>query len=129
MIQQKFSGHHLMLDCAKCQKKLIKNETNIKNFIDEVVNIIDMKKLGNIHIENLQTGPINLRGISVVQLINTSSIVAHFVQKTGNAYLDVFSCKSFNNNDIISCFEKYFKPKKIITHFLLRNVNKFTISQ
>ena len=30
-----------MIDCAKCKKKkLIKNETNIKNFIDEVVNIV-----------------------------------------------------------------------------------------
>ena len=123
MAHDKYWGYHLMLDCAKCSKKLIKDEKHIRNFIDALVIDIDMEKLGDLKIENLQTGPKNYMGISVVQLVHTSSIVVHFVESTGDVYLDIFSCKQFNRDDAIACFDKYFKPTKMNVHYLTRDAN------
>ena len=35
-------------------------------------------------------------GYSLVQLIETSAITGHFCDKSGDAYIDVFSCKDFD---------------------------------
>ena len=112
-----YFGYHLILDCKKCNKSKIKNEKYIRNFIDELLDLTKMKKLGELKIENLQSGPKRLYGHSVVQLIHTSSIVCHFMDETGDIYLDVFSCKQFDNDIVIKCVEKFFKPKNIKIHF------------
>lgn len=39
-------GYHLILDCKKCNKNKIKNEDNIRNFIDELLFLTKMKKWG-----------------------------------------------------------------------------------
>jgi S-adenosylmethionine/arginine decarboxylase-like enzyme len=46
-------------------------------------------------------------------MITTSNITAHFVNKTGNAYIDVFSCKQFENSIVIKTVEEFFSPKSI----------------
>ena len=35
-------------------------------------------------------------GYSLVQLIETSAITGHFCDASGDAYLDIFSCKDFD---------------------------------
>jgi len=73
-----------------------------------------MKKLGELKIENLQTGDKNLFGCSVTQLIHTSSITGHFFDLSGDAYIDIFSCKEFN-------YEPY--VYSIFLHFLIFILN------
>jgi hypothetical protein len=50
----------------------------------------------------------------------TSSIVAHFIDSTGDVYIDVFSCKPFDNDIVIGTIKDAFLPKKIRTNFLTR---------
>ena len=116
----KYFGYHLILDCKKCNKAKIKNETHIRNFIDELLLLTKMKKWGDLIVQNLQTGPKHLIGFSVVQLIHTSSIVCHFCNNSGDVYIDFFSCKNYNIDTVIMCVNKYFCPKKIKSQFLER---------
>ena len=81
----KFWGYHLMIDCSNCKREKVKNINNIKKFIDNLVKVCKMKKLGELKIENLQTGDKNLFGYSVTQLIHTSSITGHFIDLSGDA--------------------------------------------
>jgi hypothetical protein len=66
----------------------------------------------------------NKAGYTLVQLIETSNICAHFVPddlKGGNAlYLDVFSCKSFDSDIVIGLVKKYFDAKTVRPTFLTR---------
>ena len=120
---KKYWGYHLMLDCSNCNKKKIKSETNIRNFLEELLKVAKMKKLGDPVIENLQTGDEKLHGFSAVQLIHTSSITCHFMDLSGDAYIDLFSCKEFDIDAISECVESYFAPKRINKHFILRDTN------
>jgi S-adenosylmethionine/arginine decarboxylase-like enzyme len=43
-------------------------------------------------------------GFTLVQLIETSNITAHFCEETDDMYLDVFSCKPFNMDNIAAIF-------------------------
>jgi len=46
-------------------------------------------------------------GYTLVQLIETSSIVAHFSEKLGTAYINIFSCKEFDP-DLAATFTTQF---------------------
>jgi S-adenosylmethionine decarboxylase len=120
---KKFWGYHLMVDCSNCKRENIKNINIIKKFIDNLVKVCKMKKLGELKIENLQNGDKNLFGYSVIQLIHTSSITCHFMDLSGDVYIDIFSCKEFDCEKVINVINKYFLPEKMNKHFLIRDAN------
>jgi S-adenosylmethionine/arginine decarboxylase-like enzyme len=44
-------------------------------------------------------------------LIETSNICAHFVDATGEVYLDIFSCKEFDPGVAAEVAGRYFSPQ------------------
>lgn len=75
---------------------------------------------GEPQIELLLQGHDN-EGYSVLQMITTSNITAHFVSKTGDGYIDVFSCKSFDENVVKLVVEEFFKPATVKDRMFYRN--------
>ena len=59
-------------------------------------------------------------GLTLVQLIETSNITAHFCEESGDAYIDVFSCKDFRDNDVEECVREYFRPLRLRTRVVYR---------
>ena len=88
-----------------------------------MLKVTKMKKLGEPVFENLQTGDEKLHGCSVVQLIYTSSITCHFMDFSGDSYIDLFSCKEFDINLVTECIQNYFSPKKMNKHFIIRDAS------
>jgi len=62
----------------------------------------------------------NKAGYTLVQLIETSNIIAHFAEETDDMYLDVFSCKEFNPEDVETMVRSYFQPKFLTQQLILR---------
>lgn len=62
----------------------------------------------------------NKKGYTLVQLIETSNITAHFVEESNDLYLDVFSCKPFEPKDVVTVMAESFAPTKTETRFLVR---------
>jgi S-adenosylmethionine/arginine decarboxylase-like enzyme len=69
-------------------------------------------------------GKDNKLGYTLVQLIETSNIAAHFVEETNDFYLDVFSCKPFREQDVKDVVIEYFRPESIESTFLERQAKK-----
>jgi|TARA_Y100001951_G_scaffold44528_1_gene35219 S-adenosylmethionine/arginine decarboxylase-like enzyme len=113
-------GHHLILDCKSGSKKLIRDKQNLKNFVDELVNRIDMVAVGEPIIKFLASNAVDKAGYSLVQLIETSSIVGHFINSSGDFYLDVFSCKEFEIEKVTECVDEFFSPLETKSRYLLR---------
>lgn len=111
-------GYHLMLDCSGCNDN-IENKREIYNFTVELLKKIKMKGFGKPIIKYLLAGEKN-QGYSMIQLITTSNISAHFMDLSGTAYFDVFSCKSFDPDQAEKIIKKYFSPKKIKRQFIKR---------
>lgn len=114
-------GYHLMLDCSGCNDS-IKNRDDIYNFVTQLVNDINMIAHGEPVIEHLLPGEPN-QGFSLLQMITTSNICAHFVDLDSTAYIDVFSCKKFNNDTVVQVVKQYFDPKKIRINFITRHAD------
>ncbi len=113
-------GYHLILDCKSCDKETIKDPEHIKAFIKTLVERIDMKAYGEPILEHFATHNPLAGGYSLVQLIETSDITAHFVDLNGDAYFDIFSCKSFDIPAAEDVIQTFFNPKSIKKIYLER---------
>ena len=111
-------GYHLIVNAAGCDPEAIRSKEVIKAFSEELVKKIDMVAYGKPNIVRFGTSV--QKGYTLVQLIETSCISAHFSEDTNEVYLDVFSCKTFQQKDALAVFTKYFSPKKMGTEFLKR---------
>jgi S-adenosylmethionine/arginine decarboxylase-like enzyme len=105
-------GQHLVLDMGGCNENISRKES-IRAFVAELVDAIDMVAYGEPLIEHFATHSQEAAGYSLIQLIETSAISAHFSDHNRDVYLDVFSCKSFDRNRVVQVVDKYFAPKSI----------------
>lgn len=101
-------GKEAIVDAFDCEPSSIRSEENIKNFLKDLVKRIDMIAYGEPQV--IHFGHEDKKGFTAVQLIETSNIVAHFSEDTNNAFINVFSCKDFEENTVIEIIKEYFKP-------------------
>jgi S-adenosylmethionine/arginine decarboxylase-like enzyme len=111
-------GKHLVLDAAGCSPKMIGCPKVIGNFTKDLVKRIDMVAYGDPQIVMFGTG--NKKGYTLVQLIETSNIAAHFVEENNTMYLDVFSCKDFDPSVVKEVVREYFDAQKFSSRVFLR---------
>lgn len=111
-------GYHLMVDASKCEKNRMTDRNNVVAFAKELVREIDMVAFGEPQVEHF--GKDDKAGFTLVQLIETSNICAHFCDESRDIYLDIFSCKPFDQKVALGVFRKYFLPTKTRVSFLER---------
>lgn len=111
-------GYHLILNLYKCNDK-IKNEKEIKKYINQLCDLIKMKKYGECICVNFGETP-KVAGYSAFQFIETSNIAGHFVNKSNNAYIDIFSCKAYDVEKALEFSKIFFGPKEFNYTFLER---------
>jgi S-adenosylmethionine/arginine decarboxylase-like enzyme len=90
-----YFGISLIIDLKQCNFLMIKNISFIRDYIVDLCNIIDMTRVGDPLLLDYGESP-EIAGISFLQLIETSSITGHFVNKSRNGYIDIFTCKAFD---------------------------------
>jgi S-adenosylmethionine decarboxylase len=122
-MKEKYWGYHLMLDCGGCNINAMTNKDVVKEFVKVLVEAIDMVAVGEPWIERTAIGMPDKEGFSLYQLIVTSNISAHFVDEPKQIYLDVFSCKEFDEAVVKDVVNTYFKPTKINTRFITRDAS------
>jgi S-adenosylmethionine/arginine decarboxylase-like enzyme len=88
-------GYHLALDCKSCNKEKITDKKFIRMFVKHIIGVAEMVAHGEPQIKYLLPGT-NNAGYSVLQMITTSNFTAHFIDSSGDAYVDLFSCKEFD---------------------------------
>jgi S-adenosylmethionine/arginine decarboxylase-like enzyme len=113
-------GYHLILDCKAGDLDKIKSGDNITDFVMALVTGINMVAYGDPIVEHFATHIPEAAGYSLVQLIETSSITGHFVDKNGDCYIDIFSCKEFDVDDAKSIVQDYFNPTQMRVTYLTR---------
>jgi S-adenosylmethionine/arginine decarboxylase-like enzyme len=118
-------GYHAIMNLSRCSALSIRCPRIIKGFSDSLVKRIDMVPYGPPQIVMFGTG--NKKGYTLVQLIETSNIMAHFVEENNSAYLDVFSCKPFNPKHVEEHVMDWFNPVHVETYFLKRNAHNFRL--
>ena len=95
-------GKELILDLHHCNPELF-NEKDLTRFFNELCELIDMSaEQLNFWVyddpEEKAAAPSHLKGTSAVQFISTSNITIHALDDLRDVYLNIFSCKDFDND-------------------------------
>ena len=107
------------IDIYDCNPQKIRSADLIRNFVVELCELIEMKRFGDTQVVHFGEDE-RVAGYSMVQLIETSLISAHFANLTNTVYLDVFSCKSYDPETVKSFSQNYFGGKYSILNVTLR---------
>ena len=107
------------IDIYECDPGLIRDAEAIRRFTVELCDLIKMKRFGETQVIHFGEDE-RVAGYSMVQLIETSLISAHFANLTNTVYLDVFSCKSYDSETVRNFAQRYFGGKYSILNVTFR---------
>lgn len=93
------------IDLFGCDPEIINSEEDVKRFVVELCDLIEMKRYGECQIYRFGSG--DKEGLSFLQLIETSLISGHLSNDLKSAYVDCFSCKYYDP-EIVTEFSKAF---------------------
>ena len=103
------------INLYNCDADSIRDADAIKRFVAELCDLIQMKRFGETQVVHFGEDE-RVAGYSMVQLIETSLISAHFANLTNTVYLDVFSCKGYDPEVVAEFAQKFFGGSHCITH-------------
>jgi len=106
-------------DIYDCNPETIRDAEEIKRFVRDLCDLIDMKRFGECVVVDFGEDE-RVTGFSMTQLIETSLISAHFANASNTTYLDVFSCKPYDPAVVEKFAMEFFDGSRCITHVNLR---------
>ena len=118
-----FWGKHAVVDVLECNLARARDPVYIADFVHELVKQIDMVPYGEPQVVHCADNT-EKAGWTVIQLIETSSIVGHFLDANGDLYLDVFSCKDYDPMTVKKVIERFFSPKNIDIRMMYRDAKE-----
>ena len=115
---KKHWGFHLMMDMGGCNDKIDKSGP-IADFLADLCVAINMVAVGEPMIVMFGEGKEG--GISALQMITTSNISLHGDNWNSTMYMDVFSCKPFDEKVAIQKAKEFFQPTSQVINFIYRD--------
>lgn len=112
-------GLECLVNLVNCDIDRIQSHQYMREFITGLCEQIDMNPVGEPIIERFGSG--HLYGISLMQLIETSSIVGHFAESSCDAYIDIFSCKEFKPEIAAKFCQDFFKARTVQFMTIIRD--------
>lgn len=91
----------------------------IKQFVLRLCEKIGVRRYGETQVVHFGDEP-RVEGFSVMQLIETSLISAHFADASRAIYLDVFSCAPYEPETVAAYAKEYFKAGRHKLHVVER---------
>lgn len=107
------------IDIYDCNPGKIRDAELIRRFVAELCELIEMKRFGETQVVHFGEDE-RVAGFSMVQLIETSLISAHFANLTNTVYLDVFSCKPYDPEIVKTFAQSFFSGSSSILNVTLR---------
>ncbi len=123
--KKKTYGYELIMDMHGCDVSKF-NRKSLENYFEKLCKAIDMKR-SDLHFwddvglppEKCQTQP-HTKGTSAVQFILTSTIVVHTLEMLKAVYVNIFSCKGFDEKVAEKITKEWFGANGCVSHFIER---------
>ena len=117
--ETEYWGVSSCIDLYDCDLRLMQDAEAIRTFVRLLCERIKMRRYGETQVVFFGDEP-RVQGFSMIQLIETSLISAHFADASRAIYLDVFSCASYDAEDTARFAAEYFKA----AHYELQVVHR-----
>lgn len=118
-------GKELILDIHNCNPSTFTRKS-IRNYLKELCALIDMERCElywwddyGVPPEEQETEP-HLKGTTAIQFISTSNITIHTLDLLKSAYINIFSCKEFDETVVKEISSRWFQGKIANSHIIER---------
>ncbi len=111
------------IDLFNCDHEILSSGEKIKQYAIEVCDLIDMKRFGEPVVVRFGADP-KVSGYSLAQLIETSLISGHFAETDNSVYIDIFSCKFYDQQKAVDFTKNFFKAEKFVFNVILRGATQ-----
>ena len=119
-------GKELILDIHNCDSSKFTRK-HIRNYFKKICDLIDMERCKLCWWDDLytpeqekETAP-HLVGTSAVQFIKTSNITIHTLDVLKRIYLNIFSCKEFDDRMAAQFSEEWFNGE-VLNKIVVRRI-------
>ncbi len=119
-------GKELILDLHNCDSSLFTRKI-IRRYFKQLCELIDMVRC-DLHWWDFKgypkeyaKAPPHLKGTSAIQFIQTSNITIHTLDDLKRIYVNVFSCKDFEE-DVVMGFTKGWFKGEIVNKVIVRRI-------
>ncbi|MGA8181955.1 MAG: S-adenosylmethionine decarboxylase [Desulfobacterales bacterium] len=113
-------GWELILDLYECDPTAISNEKMIRRYATELCDLLGMKPYGDPITPYFGENQLHTKGYSLVQFIETSSIVGHFSEYKRTVYINIFSCKAYDEKHAERFTKAFFGAESVKSRFIVR---------
>jgi S-adenosylmethionine decarboxylase len=113
-------GLEVVMDLYDCDPEVIRSAKLLEAYVTKLCKLLKMKKFGKTQLPHFGYNEAHTSGFSMLQFIETSSITGHFSELWNSAYINVFSCRTFDTKKAIEFTTKYFKAKRVNDRVLVR---------
>jgi len=115
----KYWGKATSVDLYNCKPETIRDRDAISESVKKLCELIEMRRFGETKIVMFGDDP-RVTGYSMTQLIETSLISGHFAEQSNAAYIDIFSCKDYDENQAADFLQDFYGAKSKILHVTMR---------
>lgn len=113
-------GISTAVDVYGCDPGAIRSRERIVQFTHELCDLLGVKRFGETQVVRFGDDP-RVYGYSMVQLIETSLVSAHFAEDSNVVYLDIFSCKWYDAEAAAEYAKDFFRGERIRVQTCLRH--------
>lgn len=101
-------GFHGIFDCANCDVSSISSESTIRAWLSDVAALVSDGAESDAFIAITGAGNSETEGFSAVQLLNTGTISATFINHDKHVYIDILSHKEFSVTPVEDSIKTHF---------------------
>jgi len=112
----------LIIDSFCNNLMLLTSKEELGKWLIDVIDFIGMTLIGGPYVVYYPAGNGDEKGLSGVVLLAESSIVVHTYPEYKFVYIDLFSCKEFNTEEVLSRIKRGFGMEDPIVHLLTRRI-------
>src|SRR5215472_5011607 len=105
-------GLDAAIDLFDCDPELIRDPDAIRACVIAVCEQIQMHRYGEPQLVHFGDEP-RVRGYTLVQLIETSAITAHFIEQANAVCLNVFSCSAYRPLQTAALCQQWFRARSV----------------
>ena len=114
-------GWELTLDLYECEPATMRSHEAICRYARELCEVIEMVPYGDPLVPYFGEKAEHTKGYSLLQFIETSSITGHFSEGTNCIYLNIFSCKRYDEKAAEEFTREFFGAKRVVARFTVRD--------
>lgn len=114
LLEKEKYGEELIIDLYGCDYTILSSTEKVKEWAEKTCGVIKMKPYGQAIAPNFGHAKSKTAGLSVIQLIESSSISAHYSPHWLLTCANIFTCTALDVEEAVKFTMKFFRAKKAV---------------